>query len=183
MRHRSIALPLAALASLALASVAVAGGWAQVTAKNVPVDPPAGAETTIEVDVLQHGVTPVSWPGLTVIATDATSGTVVRAEAQATGSAGSYVATIVFPSAGEWSLTFASTDLEMEGSVAMHVAPPVGAAPAGAGTPGESAPVTPASDVLPLVLVLLVAAVILAIGGLALRSRGGSAGSRVSAGT
>jgi hypothetical protein len=175
MRHRSIALPLAVLASFAIASVVVAGGWAQVTATNVPVDPPVGEEATIEMDVLQHGITPVSWPGLTVIATDAASGTVVRADARAVGAAGSYVATIVFPSAGDWTLTFTSTDLVMEGSVSMRVAPPVAAAPGGAGTP--------AADVLPLLLALLAAAVILVIGGAALQRRGGSAGARLSART
>ena len=36
MRNRLIALPLAALFSLALASVALAGGWAQVTVNDVP---------------------------------------------------------------------------------------------------------------------------------------------------
>lgn len=180
MRHRSIALVLATLASLALASAAVAGGWAHVSARTVPVDPPAGEETTIEVNVLQHGVTPVSWPELTVIATDAASGTVIRAEAQAVGGAGSYVARIVFPSAGDWTLSFASTDLVMEGSAVMHVAPPAAAPPAGAGTPTESAP---ASGAIPLALLLLAAAGILAIGGLAVRSRRGSAGARASAGT
>lgn len=182
MRHGSIAIPLAALASIVLAAVAVAGGWAQVTGTNVPVDPQAGEESTIELRVLQHGQTPVSWPGLTVVATDATSGAVVRAEAKAVGPAGSYVATIVFPSAGSWTLTFESAELIMEGSVAMHVAPPVAAVPAGAGTPSE-APVTLAFDMLPLVLVLLAGAVALAVGGLALRTRRGSADTQVSART
>ena len=182
MRHRSIAIPLAALASLVLAAVAVAGGWAQVTGTNVPVDPQAGESSTIELRVLQHGQTPVSWPGLTVVTTDATSGAVVRAEARAVGPEGSYVATIVFPSAGEWMLTFESTELIMQGAVALHVAPPVAAAPAGAGTPAE-APVTVALDMVPLVLVLLAGAVALAIGGLAVRTRRGSADTRVSART
>jgi hypothetical protein len=180
MRHRSIALSVAVLASFVLASVALAGGWAQVSAKNVPVDPPAGEETTIDLGVLQHGVTPVSWPDLTVVATDATSGAVVRAEAKAKGTTGSYVATIVFPTAGDWKLTFDSVDLVMEGSVAMHVAPPIAAAPAG--TPAEQAP-APASFVGPLLVVLLAVGAILVIGGLAMRGRGGSAGSRASART
>jgi hypothetical protein len=181
MRHRFIALPLAALAAFVLASVTVAGGWAQVTAKNVPVDPPVGEETTIELDVLQHGVTPVSWPGLTVIATDAATGAVIRAEAQATGAEGSYIVKIVFPSAGDWTLTFDSAELEMTGSVAMLIAPPVGAAPgAGSTTDGST---TQAVDVLPQVLAVLALAAILAVGVLALRDRGARADSPVSAGT
>ena len=178
MRSRSIALPLGLLASLLAASVAVAGGWAQVTGTNVPVDPQAGEEATVDFNVLQHGMTPVSWPGLTVIATDAKSGAVVRADAQAKGPEGSYVATIVFPSAGEWSLTFESADLHMEGSVAVHVMPPVAAAQAGAAASSAAA-----FDVLPLVLVLLAAAVALIVAGQVLRSRGASGDARVSAGT
>ena len=182
MRHASIAIPLAALASLVLAAVALAGGWAQVSGTNVPVDPHAGESSTFELRVLQHGRTPVSWPGLTVVATDATSGAVVRAEAKAVGPEGSYVASIVFPSAGEWTLTFQSAELIMEGSVALQVAPPVAAVPAGAETPGE-APVTVAFDMVPMVLVLLAGAVALAIGGLVLRTRRESADTRVSART
>lgn len=172
MRHRSIALSLATLAVFVISSVAVAGGWAQVTAINVPVDPPPGEETTIQLNVLQHGVTPVSWPGLTVIATDATSGAVVAAVAKASGPQGSYTATLVFPSAGDWTLTFQSSDLSMEGSAAMHVATPVVAAPA----TGTAA----AFDAMPLLLALLAVMAILAIGGLALRNRGAAAGTRVS---
>ena len=179
MRNRSMALSLALLATFALVSVAAAGGWAQVTA----ADPPAGEETTIELNVLQHGVTPVGWPGLTVIARDAASGAVVRAEAQATGPEGSYVVKITFPSAGEWTLSYESTDLQMAGSTPIRIAPPVVAAPGG-GTPAtEQAPVTQAFDVLPLVFALLAIVAVVAIGGLALRGRGTSADGRVSAGT
>jgi hypothetical protein len=180
MRHGSIALPLAALASLALATVAVAGGWAQVSARNVPVDPPAGQQTTIDLRVLQHGVTPVSWPRLTIIASDATSGAVVRTQALAKGTEGSYVATIVFPSEGEWTLAFESKDLVMQGSVTMQVAPPVAAAPAGGGAAGQVAPAATGFDVMPLAFALLGAAVVVAIGGLVLRSRGALRGTHLS---
>jgi len=175
MRQPLIALPLAALASLALASVAVAGGWAQVTVTDVPTDPPAGGGTPIELRVLQHGVTPVSWPTLTVVATDATSDAVVRTEAEATGPEGSYVATIVFPSAGEWTLTFESAELEMAGSVAISVAPLIAAV-----QPGATAPAPSAFDATPLLLVIVAAAIALAIAGLALRSRGVEGDRRVS---
>ena len=175
MRHRSIALSLALLATFAVASVAASGGWAQVSATNVPVDPPAGEETTIGLNVLQHGVTPVSWPGLTVVATDATSGAVIRAAATASGPEGSYVATLVFPSAGEWTLTFESTNLIMEGTAAMHVA----AAPAAPAT-GAAPAAAAAIDVLPLLLALLAGFAALAIGVVVLRNRGAAAGGSVS---
>ena len=179
MRHRSIAPFMAVLAVLALASVAVAGGWAQVTAKNVPADPPAGQETTIELNMLQHGMTPVSWPRLTVVATDAASGAVVRTEAQATGPEGSYVAKITFPSAGQWTLSYESVDLVMEGSTPIRIAAPVAAAPGSAPTEAQAGK---AFDVLPLVFAALAAVALLAIGsGLVLRGRGTAAGSGVSA--
>lgn len=170
MRHRYIALPLAALASFAFASVALAGGSAQVTVKSGPVDPVAGEETTIELGVLQHGVTRVSWPTLTVVATNATSGAVLRAEARANGPEGSYVATIVFPSTGEWTLTFDSPDLAMAGSVAMNVAPAVAAA-----QPAVTVPAAAAFDAVPLLLVLFGAAAALGIASLVLR-RGRASG-------
>lgn len=165
MLHRLIALSLALLATLALASVAIAGGWAQVTVKEIPTDPPAGGGTPIELSVLQHGVTPVSWPTLTVVATDAASGTVVRTEAKAEGPSGSYLATIVFATAGDWTLTFESAELVMSGSAAISVAPAVAAA-----QPGTVAPAA-AFDAAPLLLLLIAAAVILAIAGLVSRGR------------
>lgn len=182
MHHRFAALPLAALALLAAASVAVAGGWAQVSALNLPPEPPVGQETTIELQVLQHGETPVSWPGLTVVATDAASGAVVRAVATATGPEGSYVAKIVFPSAGSWTLTFESTELEMAGSVPIRVA--AAAAAPGVGAPAETAPVAQGFGVLPIALgALAVLAGLVVVGGLALRNRGPRSDAPVSART
>ena len=180
MRHRLAALPLALLsliASLALASVALAGGWAFVAAQNAPVDPPAGEETTIELLMLQHGVTPVSWPGLTVIATEASSGAEVRVEAVAKGEKGAYEATFVFPTAGQWTLSFASNDLVMEGSVPLTVAP--AAAVVGQGAASSA---TAAFDVMPLLLVLIAGVVTLVILGQVLHGRGAIANPKVSAG-
>ena len=166
MLHRLIALPLAVLASLVLATAAGAGGWAQVTVTNAPTDPPAGGGTPIELSVLQHGVTPVSWPTLTVVATDATSGTVVRADAKAEGAEGTYVASIVFPTAGNWNLTFESAELDMSGSAAVSVAPPgVAAQPAAATTAASN------FDAAPLLFLLIAAAVALAIAGFAFKGR------------
>jgi hypothetical protein len=184
MRHRSIALPLAVLASLVLASVAAAGGWAQVSAKNMPVDPPAGEPTTIELAVSQHGVTAVSWPDLTVIATNEASGDVIRVAAEAKGPVGAYIATIVFPSEGQWVLTFDSTDLEMAGWAPIQIAPTVAAAPAGAGagTPNQATAAAPlATEVMAVLLVLFVLVVGAGLVALGVRNRGGSADAPVSA--
>lgn len=164
MRNRSIAPSLGLLAALIVASAALAGGWAQVSPKNIPVDPPAGEPTTIEVALFQHGVTLTTSPSLTVIATDADSGAVVRAEAVADPKAGSYTATIVFPTAGSWTLTFDSADLIMEGEIAMAIGPALTGAQ---GSPSGAAAV----DVMPFAVLLFVAVVGLAVAGLALVGR------------
>ena len=100
----------------------------------------------------------------------------------ASGPEGSYSATITFPTAGQWTLSFESPDLVMEGSVALRVAAPVGAAP-NVTTPAA----TQAFDtMLPLLAVLVIAAALI-LGLFALRSRrtpaATPAGTQVSAGT
>jgi hypothetical protein len=184
MRHRTAASTLAALfavaALLAAASTALAGGWATVTAQNVPVDPPAGQETTISLNMLQHGKTPVSWPKLTVIATDKVSGAVVAAQATASGPEGSYVVRITFPAAGDWTLSYSSPDLMMEGTAAVSVAAPI-AAPANT-TPAAQTTQAATFDVMPLLAVLAVL-VVVGVAWLTQRGRRTPADTRVSAGT
>jgi hypothetical protein len=169
MLRRFLPLPLAVLAALALASTAVAGGWAQVTVPNLPTDPPAGGETIIDLTVLQHGATPVSWPRLTVVATDA-SGAAIAAQAKASGPDGHYTATLTFPSAGEWTLSFLSPDLIMDGSATLNVAEAIVVAPAAA---------TPALDWMPWALLLLVGAIAIASIAAFLRARDGLGAGRV----
>ena len=170
MRRRFALIPLLLLASLALATGGLAGGWAQVTLTDPPVvDPPAGVETPIGLTVMQHGKTAVSWPSLTVVATDSDSGAVVRVKAIAEGPVGAYVAKIVFPNAGKWTLTFESNDLSMEGTATFLVTPAAALAPA-AMTPSSPAP---APDLTPFGLVAALGVALLVGGGLALRGRRG----------
>ncbi len=173
-RRPSLLLVPFALAILvgAGATAVAAGGMAVITVTDAPADPPAGEATTIGFTVMQHGVTAVSWPRITVVATDAATGTVVRAEARAEGPTGSYVATLTFPAAGAWTLTFDSTDFMMEGSTVLRVAPAVDAPPA-AVPPAEPvmvAEVAPPADSTPALIALLVGLLMLATG-LGLRSR------------
>ena len=171
-----LALPLAALAALALASTALAGGWAQVTVPNLPTDPPAGGETVIDLTVLQHGVTAVSWPRLTVVATDAISGAAIAAQAKASGPDGHYTATLTFPSAGEWTLSFMSPDLVMDGTATLSVAEAIVVAPPAAATPAAAAP---AFELMPWALLLLVGAIAIAFLAAFLRAREGAMAGRV----
>src|SRR5688500_7229114 len=172
MRRRSAVLPLLLLSgSLVLATAVSAGGMAIVTVTDVPPEPTPGEETTIGLMVMQHGETAVSWPRITVIATEVDSGTVVQAPAEAEGPPGAYVASIVLPAAGDWRLTFDSPDLYMEGSTVLHVPEPVAAAPVVSTASETSAAVAGQEEMLPVVLGLSFIAVAMAAVGLVLRGR------------
>ena len=173
MLRRLLPLPLAALAALALASTVFAGGWAQVTVPDLPTDPPAGGETVIDLNVLQHGVTAVSWPRITVIATDEATGDVTAAQATASGPEGHYAATLTFPHAGNWTLSFVSPELQMDGTATLSVGPAL--APPAAATPTAA----PAFDLMPWALLLIVGAIAIASLAAFLRAREGAGVGRV----
>jgi len=170
MRRRSLAIPIALLGSLTLAAGVVAGGWATVAVTEASVDPPAGAATTVELEVLQHGQTAVSWPKLTVVATNDSTGETFSTQASAQGPTGHYVATLTFPTEGGWTLSFASADLIMEGTAGMQVAAAV--APVAA----PAAPAAAAFD--PLALGLGAVVVFAVVAGAAIAIRGRHAGRR-----
>jgi hypothetical protein len=156
------------VASIAMTMAALAGGSATVALTSPPADPTAGAATTIDLTVLQHGVTPVSWPRITVVATDSATGATVRAEARPTpGATGRYSATLTFPTDGSWLLSYESPDLVMQGTATLDIAAAV-TAPAPAATPAASA----ASDLAPMVAIgALVLLFIVAFGVLVLHDR------------
>jgi hypothetical protein len=172
MRRRSPLLSLLLLpGSLALATAVAAGGMAIITVTDVPPEPTPGEDTTIGFLVMQHGETAVSWPKITLVATESSSGTVVLAPSRAEGGPGEYVSSIVFPTAGDWRLTFDSRDLQMEGSALVHVPEPVVAAPVVSSASETATAATPATDVLPIVVALASVAVAMGVAGLALRGR------------
>lgn len=82
---------------------ASAGGWATVATVEPPEDVRAGIETTIVLEVKQHGQTLINWerPMLSAINTD--TGERVSATAVPSDTYGLYNASVTFPSAGEWS--------------------------------------------------------------------------------
>src|SRR4029453_1930062 len=146
--RRLLAVPIAIGASLILVRPVLAGGWASVAISEPPPDPTAGGETVIDLTVLQHGVTPIDWIGLTVVATNAATGEAVSAAAKPLPQ-GQYRATMTFPSAGDWSLAFASSDLVMEGNGSLAVAVG-GPAPAAEGA-SEAPAKPPVVALVPLV--------------------------------
>jgi hypothetical protein len=103
------------IAIVGLGSTASAGGWAVSTLDSTPTPVP-GQPVEVGFTIRQHGVTPVDIDhgvGITIVASD---GTVQTFPATRSGAAGHYVATVVFPAAGDytWSVQqggFADQDL------------------------------------------------------------------------
>lgn len=99
---RTLFLTLAAVAALALAGIASAGGWATAGVSPPPDDPTAGSTWDAKVTILQHGETPLTGmsPTLTLVGKDGKRATF---PAEATKEPGVYLAKVKFPSAGSWS--------------------------------------------------------------------------------
>jgi YtkA-like len=99
---KRLLIPLALLA-LAAPTSAFAGGWA--TAGLSPPDGGVGAGDTwnAQVNILQHGETPLSGLSPTVTIRNTTTGEAKTFAAKPTDEAGVYAAKVVFPSEGKWS--------------------------------------------------------------------------------
>ena len=99
---RTLLVSLAAVAALAFAGTASAGGWATAGVSPLPDDPTAGSTWDAKLTILQHGQTPLSGvsPTLTLIGD---GGKRVTFPAKPTDEAGVYLASVKFPSAGSWS--------------------------------------------------------------------------------
>ena len=92
---------LALLALLAATTSVAAGNWATATMDPAP-RPAAGIETTFGFEILQHGVTPVSWVTATFVATDLATGEQIQSPMRTGDATGRYIATVTFPQTGEW---------------------------------------------------------------------------------
>lgn len=94
---------IAAAAALALAAGAAAGGWATVGVSPEPPDGgEAGAVWNPELNVLQHGRTPLDGVQPTIELRNRDTGERASFAARPTGESGRYAARVVFPSAGTW---------------------------------------------------------------------------------
>src|SRR5918998_2568308 len=97
---RTAAAALAIIGLLALPAGALGGGWATVPLSSTPDGLRPGATWNVELDVLQHGRTPLSdvRPTVTI-----TSGQLSRTFiSHPTGKPGTYRASVTFPRAGTW---------------------------------------------------------------------------------
>ena len=89
----------------------VAGGWADVVMIDEDGAPPvAGEQHDVAFRLMQHGVTPVDFGRVELVATLADGGQQVRAQAVSIGN-GEWVATITLPRDGVWEITVTHTDL------------------------------------------------------------------------
>ena len=100
MRTHTTAVLLAITALLVLPAAATAGGWATVGLSSTPDGVAAGAAWNVELEILQHGRTPLEnvSPSVTINAGDESR----TFAARPTGRAGFYRASVKFPHAGTW---------------------------------------------------------------------------------
>jgi mono/diheme cytochrome c family protein len=102
---KAAALVLASLAVMAFAF----GGWAVVTVDDLPRAFTVGETTSIAFTVRQHGIRPLDGLEPTVTASDGTHGEAeVRTSATTSGPVGHYMASLVVPRRGNWSVTINS---------------------------------------------------------------------------
>jgi hypothetical protein len=97
----------ALVAALAVAPAASSGGWATVGFEPLPDGMSAGGTWTPTIYVKQHGLTPLSGLQPVVVIADE-SGAAQTFDARETAEAGVYEADVIFPSAGDWTLTIHS---------------------------------------------------------------------------
>lgn len=132
MSHRRLIISLAAGAVLlALAAVPVAAGGSATAEVTAGLDEPpvAGEEREVHVLLLQHGVTPVNFGTVTLTAVLLETGETISVEATPEG-AGTWTATMAFPTAGDWQLRVTHDELATPAAEAITVADPALSLPA-----------------------------------------------------
>jgi hypothetical protein len=112
-RLSAAAATLALAATLVLGAPVSAGGAATVTIAG-PMSPAvAGQPWALDLEILQHGVTPIDWEQVSLIGHNVASGEVAAANGHPNGEVGSYQMEVMFPSAGDWTFEFGLRDLEV----------------------------------------------------------------------
>jgi hypothetical protein len=96
---------VAAVASLAVAGTASAGGWATAGVSPPPPDDPSGGSTwNTDITIKQHGITPLDGISPAVILRNTATGEEQQFAATPTGKPGTYAAEVVFPDSGRWAV-------------------------------------------------------------------------------
>jgi hypothetical protein len=111
-RLSAAAATIALAATLVLGGMPVsAGGTATVTIAGPTTPAVAGQPWALDVEVLQHGVTPIDWEQLSLVGRNGESGEVAAANGHPNGEVGTYLLEVTFPSVGEWTFEFGLRDL------------------------------------------------------------------------
>jgi hypothetical protein len=110
-RLSSAAASLAILGSLLLGAPASAGNAATITVAPTALGPIAGQPYRLDLEILQHGQTPIDWEQVSLVARSAATGHVTAANGRADGVVGHYVIDVTFPVAGAWVYDLALRDL------------------------------------------------------------------------
>lgn len=143
-----IRFTLVAAAALAAALTApaasLAGGWATVGLSSLPDGAQPGETWVVDLEVLQHGRTPLTGIHPVVRIGHPDRGTARRFPGQPTGDPGIYRARVVFPSAGEWTYSVDDDFSQVHDYGSVRIAPGngglsrTGGLPGSAGAPGVS---------------------------------------------
>jgi hypothetical protein len=121
---------------LAVPASALAGGWATVSLSSTPDGLKPGQPWLVELEILQHGKTPLDGVKPAVILTERKTGATRSVAARPTGRPGIYLARAVFPREGRWEYVVD------DGFSQRHSYPPV--------TIGAPAPALPAPASRPI---------------------------------
>lgn len=108
MRARWIAALVAVAGLLGLPAAAAAGGWATVSLSSTPDGLRPGQPWVVEMEILQHGRTPLDGVEPSIVLTNGATGKTEYVAAKPTGRPGTYEARAEFPEAGRW--TYAIDD-------------------------------------------------------------------------
>jgi hypothetical protein len=122
----SLAL-LAALAAVSAATVAAGGSATTTITGGGDAPPTAGEERELRVLLLQHGVTPVEFGSVDLIASLPGTDDSITVPATSIGD-GEWVATVTFPTAGDWQLRIVHSQLATPAATSFAVAPPTATA-------------------------------------------------------
>ncbi|HEX5166143.1 MAG TPA: hypothetical protein VFV93_12155 [Thermomicrobiales bacterium] len=114
MRRLITSLVLALVAILAMASTAVAGGWATVEMDKPVTQIEVNEPMTLDFTLLQHGVTPTDWTTTYVEARNNETGETLRFDAIAGSEVGRWTVDVTFPSAGTWHWAIKTEELAVE---------------------------------------------------------------------
>jgi hypothetical protein len=160
MRRRiTLAMTLGLAMALAAVAPALAGGWADAALDPAPPRDDGGT-TVIGFTLLQHGLTPVDWGNVMVVARNEATGKSVQGEAKSDGGS-HWTARLALPSDGSWSLTVRHGELEVTAAQPLSVS--VGSMPAAA-----AATPAPATSGIALILVLIGLMAVPVVGGVAM---------------